>query len=201
MDYSIEELEQILGDISNKEIRYLKIEKVTDDIYKSLRKYIDSTGYPYYSQYNEIIEVAENLIIKDIEREYTYWTLFKHSIKDFLSIKSVSKEAFTKDYSITTERINLDTGYTLNYSNIQAIANDTHILKGKEVTIDNIYRLFNIKFLDQTIDVKSNYAINKYYNPVKTFNNPTIFLYKTYSYTGGKYGYKCHYLDYKLVVI
>lgn len=201
MYYSIEELEKHLGDISNKEIKYLKIENVTNDINKSIRKYIDNMGYAYYSQYEEVVKITEELILKDIEREYTYWTLFKHQFKDLLTIKNISKETLKNEYSITKERFNFENGHLLKLSTICAIANDIDLLYGEQVTVSNLKSIFNIEFLDETIEVNDNYSINKNFHPVKYFNNPILFLYKTYSYTGGKDGYNCHYLDYKLIIV
>ena len=206
MHYSIDELEQILGDISEKEIKYLKIDNVKNDIRKAVRKQIESLGYAYYTYYDDFIDYVEEVILKDIEREYTYWSLFKHQFRDYIHIKSITRDTFKTSYYILREQIETEETYSENINSIKAIANNICFFKDNEITFDILKKYFDIEFLDKStkyIQDKNNekYSFEKYYSPIKTYKNPAILLYKKYRYTGGSRGYNCHDLDYEIIIL
>lgn len=206
MYYSIEELEQILGDVSEKEIRYLKIDNVKSDIKKAIRTQIENLGYAYYAYYDNFIDYVERVILQDIEREYTYWCLFKHQFRDYIHIKSISKESFKESYYLLKERIETDETYSVNINSFNAIANDICFFKENEITFERLKEYLDIEFLDKSTKLiqgenNEKYSLEKYYNPVKTYKNPAILLYKKYNYTGGLGGYNCHKLDYDILIL
>lgn len=206
MHYSIEELEQILGDISEKEIKYFKIDNVKNDIRKAVRKQIESLGYAYYTYYDDFIDYVEEIILKDIEREYTYWSLFKHQFRDYIHIKYITRDTFKTSYYILRERIETEETYSENINSIKAIANDIYFFKDNEITFDILKEYFDIEFLDKSTkskegDNNEKYFLEKYFNPIKRYKNPAILLYKKYSYTGGLGGYNCHSLDYEVLIL